>query len=128
MRITVISGLTNEAQTNCTTANLLLGAIAKENQLNGRSVTFKDQREAAIAAPGHVFHFKQQAAIDNILRTYNEVDLARVRDVLSPLSTDALPRVPPNNLNTMIPGSHRTVDGALACVLIERASRLVRPM
>ncbi|MDY0742913.1 hypothetical protein SNE35_00275 [Paucibacter sp. R3-3] len=121
VRVTVINELASESRTYCVTSNILLGAIDKERQLNGQSRAPGDARKIVLSAPGHVFRFKQQAAMDYIPKRYSDEDLEEVRTALDAFATEDLGKIGANRLQLLIPGRHYwDVRDALACGLIER--------
>jgi hypothetical protein len=61
--LTVVDDRTGRAQTGCAMAPFLLGAIERETGITSQ----KELEEIALANTAHVFSFKKQEAIDNIL-------------------------------------------------------------
>lgn len=64
--ITVVDDRTGRTTTGCTTANFLLGAIHRENDLGYDSIGVRKAQEIALSNVAHVFHFSKQASLDNL--------------------------------------------------------------
>jgi hypothetical protein len=104
----------------CTTANFLLGAIHTEHELGYTKADSKRAVAIAIENLTHVFRFRKQAAVNNIIPVrYSENALTTARSQLSGFSSDEL-----KAQFSLLRGSHFLVNAdtreAIACVLIER--------
>jgi hypothetical protein len=64
--VTVVNDITGEAQTECMSAHLLLGAIHREYNLDYDASSIEKAIQIALANSSRIFHFSKQAAIDNI--------------------------------------------------------------
>jgi len=121
VRVTVVNEVTSESRTYCVTSNQLWGAVSKEWQLNGQPQAPAEVRKLMLSAPGHVFRFKQQEAMDRIPKRYSDEDLEEARSAMEAFATEDLGKMPTNRLQLFIPGQHYwDARDALACVLIER--------
>jgi hypothetical protein len=60
--LTVVDDRTGQARTGCAMAPFLLGALQRETG----ATTQKELEGIALANHAHLFHFKKQAALDNI--------------------------------------------------------------
>jgi len=120
--ITEIDGNTGKSRQTCVTANLLMGAIHRENELGNDAEDQMTALHIALTTPDHVFAFTKRTALENIPHDYSDEQLSQVRDALKPLSkaqlVDAASRETAlNNLKAM---PHNARRDATACVLIER--------
>jgi TonB family protein len=66
--ITVVDDRTGQVSTGCNSANLLRGAIYREKRGDSdRTVSPEEVEQVALDNTSHVFHFSNQAALNNIL-------------------------------------------------------------
>lgn len=119
--ITVIDDNTGKAQSTCTYANFLLGAIEMEYGLReqGASGSLKST-EIALQNRSHVFHFRNPEALRNIRVRYSESELLAARALLAPLSTDELTSTFSSLFSDRRLDTKGYAKDAIACVLIER--------
>jgi len=110
--MTAVDDKTGQARTFCTLSSFLLGAIDREGV--GPAVA------VARASRDHVFHFRQQAALDNIRPDYSADDLAAVRERFATMSTEALAERYSRVYGPPMLPRNRYPRGAVACALIER--------
>ncbi|HEY9009472.1 MAG TPA: hypothetical protein VIN06_00495 [Devosia sp.] len=120
--ITEIDGNTGKSRQACVTANLLMGAIYRENELADDAEGRMTALHIALTTPDHVFTFTRRDALENIPHAYSDDQLSEVRAALKSLSTaqllDAARRETAlNSINAM---PHEARRDATACVLIER--------
>ena len=84
--ITEIDVNTGKTRQTCVTANLLMGAIHRENELGFDAEDQMTALHIALTTPDHVFRFTKRKALENIPHYYSDEELAEVRDALKPLS------------------------------------------
>ncbi|MFJ2988349.1 hypothetical protein ACIPF8_10810 [Collimonas sp. NPDC087041] len=118
--ITVVDARTESAQSTCTTANLLIGAIHKEYGLGYDTEGFSKSDVIALSNQTHVFRFTKQDALNNIPFTYSNGDLAAARAFLAPFSVAELK----DKFSSLYSSQRLALNDfsrdAIACALIER--------
>ena len=120
--ITEIDGNTGESRQTCVTANLLMGAIQRENELGHDAEDRMTALHIALTTPDHIFKFTKRTALENIPHDYSDEQLAQVRDALKPLTERQLLDAQAREvaLGKLGPMAHDSRRDATACVLIER--------
>jgi hypothetical protein len=124
--ITLVDDKSKSARSVCTTANLLLGAIHREYNLEYDEAGHARAEEIAVSNTTHVFKFSKPDALANIPVHYSPSDLASVRAKLAPLTLSQL-REGFSSLGHLHSiyrlenrERHEAYRDATACVLIER--------
>jgi hypothetical protein len=118
--VSIINSEKGQMKPVCTTANFLLGAIHREYGLGYEAADSSKAAEIALKNQAHVFHFHQQAALDNIRVEYSENELSAARVLLASLSTGELR----TTFSSLRPEIRLPIVGyamdAIACALVER--------
>ena len=124
--ITVVDARSATARSTCTTANLLLGALHREYDLEFDAAGQYKAEQFALANKSHSFRFTRQQAIDNVPLYFSDSDLAYVREKLQALSTSQLREgfSATGELHQLYQAGplerHKAYRDAVACFLIER--------
>lgn len=115
--ITLIDAESQQRRLVCVTANLLLGAIGRENRSGDKIVDRSTLTEVALASPEHVFRF-HRLALANLPTSYSEDAMSAARTLLSPYSLEEL-----KERFSLVSQSRFNLNdydsGAIACALIE---------
>ena len=118
--VTVVDARTESAQTICTDANFLVGAIHLEYVLGYDEAGQMKAFEIALSNQTHEFHFSKQETLNNIPIRYSASDLAAARAVFASLSTTELKAEFSSLFERTLLISRRIPREAIACALIER--------
>lgn len=120
--VTIVDANTNVERITCITANLLMGALHKQNRLGYDAEGRLKATELALSNTAHRFTFSSDDALRNILIAFSPEDLEEVRARFAPLSTGELREgfgtKPWGALHSAF--ADRRYRDAVACVLIER--------
>lgn len=126
--ITVTDASTGAAQSICTTANFLLGAIHLEDGIGYDPEGVDRAMRVALMSKDHVFTFQKRKALGNIPRYYSDDDLVYVREALQGMSVPQILEAFASQgaLHELYQGGslerHAAYRDAVACVLIERGA------